>query len=110
MWTRPGLVQLALRAACKAQLQGSRFPDPERPVAPIVSPRYSNEDARDSVGEAETVMRLAGIQPGMWVADIGAGDPPPTDPPPRRRRSPPRAAAGEHRFLAKGGGHLLGPR
>jgi ubiquinone/menaquinone biosynthesis C-methylase UbiE len=33
-----------------------------------------NEDARDRVGEAETVMRLAGIAPGMWVADVGAGE------------------------------------
>jgi ubiquinone/menaquinone biosynthesis C-methylase UbiE len=43
-------------------------------VSPIVSPRYSNEDARDSVKEAETVMRLADVQPGMKVADIGAGE------------------------------------
>lgn len=50
------------------------FPPPHRPVAPIVSSRYSNEDARDSLGEAETVMRLAGISPGMSVADIGAGE------------------------------------
>jgi ubiquinone/menaquinone biosynthesis C-methylase UbiE len=39
-----------------------------------VSPRYSNEDARDSVGEAETVMKLADIREGMYVADIGAGE------------------------------------
>ncbi len=50
------------------------FPEPQRPVAPIVSPRYSDEDARDSVGEFETVVRLAGIAPGMSVADIGAGE------------------------------------
>jgi predicted methyltransferase len=61
-------------ASCKAQPEKSPFPDPQRPVAPIVSARYSDEDARDSVSEAETVMRLAGIRPGMFVADIGAGE------------------------------------
>ena len=65
---------LALAAACQAQPEKSPFPDPKRPVAPIVSPRYSNEDARDSVGEFETVVKLAGIKPGMWIADIGAGE------------------------------------
>ena len=67
---------LLLAPACRAQQAGeqSPFPDPQRPVAPIVSPRYSNEDARDSVGEFETVVRLAGVEPGMSVADIGAGE------------------------------------
>ena len=67
---------LLLAPACKAQQAGeqSPFPDPQRPVAPIVSPRYSNEDARDSIGEFETVVRLAGVEPGMSVADIGAGE------------------------------------
>jgi SAM-dependent methyltransferase len=70
----PLLLPLALLAACKQQPQQPRFPDPARPVAPIVSASYSNEDARDSVGEFETVVRLAGVQPGMSVADIGAGE------------------------------------
>ena len=39
-----------------------------------MSPRYSNEDARDSIGEFESVVELAGIAPGMSVADIGAGE------------------------------------
>jgi hypothetical protein len=43
-------------------------------VAPIVSDSFSTEDARDRVGEAEMVMQLAGIAPGMSVADIGAGE------------------------------------
>lgn len=43
-------------------------------MAPIVSSRYSNEDARDSVGEFESVVELSGIKPGMFVADIGAGE------------------------------------
>lgn len=71
--SRWALLTLAL-AACEAQPERSPFPEPQRPVAPIVSPRYSNEDARDSVGEFEKVVELAGIEPGMSVADIGAGE------------------------------------
>jgi predicted methyltransferase len=63
-----------LLAACEKAPEKSPFPDPARPVAPIVSARYSNEDARDSVGEFETVVKLAGVAPGMSVADIGAGE------------------------------------
>jgi protein-L-isoaspartate O-methyltransferase len=67
---------LFLAPACEAQQQVERsaFPNPARPVAPIVSARYSDEDARDSVGEFETVVDLAGIARGMSVADIGAGE------------------------------------
>jgi len=68
------LAPLLLASACEAQPEKSPFPDPERPVAPIESPRYSNEDSRDSVGEFESVVELAGIEPGMLVADIGAGE------------------------------------
>jgi len=68
-----GLGALAL-AACREAPADAGFPAPHRPVAPIVSSRFSNEDARDSVGEAESVMRLAGVRPGMSVADIGAGE------------------------------------
>jgi SAM-dependent methyltransferase len=68
------LVALAVLSACREAPEKSPFPDPQRPVAPIVSPRYSNEDARDASGEAETVMELAEIRPGMFVADIGAGE------------------------------------
>ena len=76
MWTRLPLLSLfSLAAACEAQQPAkSPFPDPARPVAPIVSSRYSNEDARDSLNEAETVMQLAEIDAGMSVADIGAGE------------------------------------
>lgn len=65
---------LALAAGCREQPAASPFPEPHRPVAPIVSPRYMAEDARDSVGEFETVTRLAEIREGMWIADIGAGE------------------------------------
>jgi SAM-dependent methyltransferase len=77
MWNKGLLLPLLLLApACEAQQakEASPFPDPQRPVAPIVSPRYSNEDARDSIGEFERVVELAGVEPGMSVADIGAGE------------------------------------
>lgn len=60
--------------ACRQQEDKAAFPAPQRPVAPIVSSAYRDEDARDSVGEFETVMRLAEVRPGMSVADIGAGE------------------------------------
>ncbi len=50
------------------------FPSPSRAVATIVAPRWTNEDARDNAGEFARVVSLAGIEPGMTVADIGAGD------------------------------------
>jgi ubiquinone/menaquinone biosynthesis C-methylase UbiE len=74
MSSKAPLLALLLLAACKEQPPESPFPKPERPVAPIVSSSYSNEDSRDSVGEAETVMKLADIRAGMYVADIGAGE------------------------------------
>ncbi len=51
-----------------------QFPSANRPVAPIVSTRWSDEDTRDRLNEAADVMTRAGISPGMTVADIGAGD------------------------------------
>ncbi|MFD1787686.1 class I SAM-dependent methyltransferase [Sphingomonas floccifaciens] len=51
-----------------------RFPSPDRPIAKIVSPRWSTEEARDRLREADKVMDLARIAPGMTVADIGAGE------------------------------------
>lgn len=50
------------------------FPRPDRPVSDIVATDFSTEDARDSRGEAQKVMDLADIRPGMTVADIGAGE------------------------------------
>ena len=65
----------AALGACQAQPQSTdEFPRPDRPVASIVSDAFSTEDARDRLGEAEQVMQLAGIGPGMWIADIGAGE------------------------------------
>ncbi|HEX7877451.1 MAG TPA: methyltransferase domain-containing protein [Sphingobium sp.] len=50
------------------------FPRAHRPVAPIVSTRWSSEEARDRVNEADDIMDRAGIRAGMTVADIGAGE------------------------------------
>jgi ubiquinone/menaquinone biosynthesis C-methylase UbiE len=50
------------------------FPAADRPVAPIVSTRWSTEEARDRLSEAAKVMDMAGIAEGMTVADIGAGE------------------------------------
>jgi SAM-dependent methyltransferase len=75
MWNRGALLLCSLLlVGCEKPPEQSPFPAPKRPVAPIVSPRYSNEDARDSVGEFETVVQLAGVARGMWVADVGAGE------------------------------------
>jgi ubiquinone/menaquinone biosynthesis C-methylase UbiE len=49
------------------------FPAPDRPVASIVSPAYSDEKTRDRRGEAERVMDRLGVRPGLRVADVGAG-------------------------------------
>lgn len=65
---------LALTACGQAQPEPVRYPDANRPVAPIVAPRYSDERSRDNAGEAADVMRIAGVVPGMTVADIGAGE------------------------------------
>lgn len=56
----------------KQQING--FPAADRPVATISSSRWSNEDARDRVNEAQEVMDRSGIGEGMTVADIGAGE------------------------------------
>ncbi len=50
------------------------FPAPTRPIADIVAPRWTNEDARDDDGEFARVAKLARVTSGMRVADIGAGD------------------------------------
>lgn len=69
-----GAVLLVNLAACQAETQLVEFPDAGRDVAPIVGESFSTEDARDRVGEAEEVMQLAEVGPGMSVADVGAGE------------------------------------
>jgi predicted methyltransferase len=49
------------------------LPRPQRAVAPIVSLAWGEETARDKLGEAADVIRIAGLKPGMAVADIGTG-------------------------------------
>jgi SAM-dependent methyltransferase len=61
-------------AAAAGPVDAPLFPAPNRPVATIVSPAYSNETARDRHGEAERVMNRLRILAGMRVVDIGAGD------------------------------------
>jgi ubiquinone/menaquinone biosynthesis C-methylase UbiE len=60
--------------ACRAQPGEPQFPTAHRDVAPIVGGAFSTEDARDRLGEAEEVMELAEVKPGMSVADVGAGE------------------------------------
>jgi len=67
-------VIFAVLAGCRAEPTAPRFPKAHRDVAPIVGDTFSTEDARDRVGEAEEVMELAELKPGMSVADVGAGE------------------------------------
>ncbi len=72
---RPIALALVLvLASCRAQPSEPRFPEAHRDVAPIVGGTFSTEDARDRLGEAEEVTELAGVKPGMSVADVGAGE------------------------------------
>jgi len=77
MWNRLAPV-VALAAAslvaCRAETKQDPFPKANRPVAAIVGDAFSTEDARDRMGEFTRVVELAGVKPGMWVADVGAGE------------------------------------
>ena len=75
------LAVLALLGGChrteadRDRLDTSReFPRPYRPVSDLGSNAIASEVQRDSLGEAQNVMDLAQIAPGMSVADIGAGE------------------------------------
>jgi ubiquinone/menaquinone biosynthesis C-methylase UbiE len=68
------LFLMTAAGACRQAPQEPQFPKAHREVAPIVNDAFSTEDARDRSGEAEQVIRLAGVAPGMSVADIGAGE------------------------------------
>jgi SAM-dependent methyltransferase len=79
------LVLLALLPSCDIRaadyaeglappgVPASAFPAPSRPVARIVNDTWHDEQSRDKVGEAERVMNLLSVKPGLTVADIGAG-------------------------------------
>ncbi len=76
------LAAMLLLAACDGtqplikheSKQPGPFPEADRPVATIVSARWSTEEARDRLNEASRVMDLAEIRKGMSVADLGAGE------------------------------------
>lgn len=70
----PAALLLFGLAACRVEPATNSFPKAGRDVAPIVGQSFSTEDARDRLGEAEEVMRLAEVAAGMSVADIGAGE------------------------------------
>ena len=50
------------------------YPPASRPVSALGGNQWSTETARDNRGEAEEIMKAAGLEPGMTVADIGAGE------------------------------------
>lgn len=50
------------------------FPRADRAVSQSGDTQFSTEAARDEAGEAAKLMDWAAIQPGMTVADIGAGE------------------------------------
>ncbi len=75
------LASLVMIAGCKAartddtRPEAARdFPQAFRPVSAAGGTEFSAEDQRDNLGEAKAVMDLAGTKPGMWIADIGAGE------------------------------------
>lgn len=63
-----------LTLSCRQTPEEPRFPAADRDVSPIVGDSFSTEATRDRIGEAEQVMELAGVAPGLWVADVGAGE------------------------------------
>jgi ubiquinone/menaquinone biosynthesis C-methylase UbiE len=75
MWSKAfALAGLVALASCRATPTEPQFPKAHRDVAPIVGDAFSTEDARDRLGEAREVIELAGVKPGMSVADVGAGE------------------------------------
>ena len=75
MWNKAAAGAVAaLVASCRAEPDEMRFPKADRPVAAIVGDSFSTEDVRDRQGEFNRVVELAGVTPGMWVADVGSGE------------------------------------
>jgi len=72
LWVALSLLLASPALAASSGTPGA-FPAPDRPVASITSPTYSDEKTRDAHGEAERVMDRLGVAPGKRVADIGAG-------------------------------------
>jgi predicted methyltransferase len=65
---------LWLVAVLGAAPAAAQFPAPSRPVASIVSPKWSDETSRDAAGEVDTVIARLGLGANSVVADIGAGN------------------------------------
>lgn len=86
MLARPSLALLAAVVligsvgGCEEKVEDGRlstsraFPRADRPVSKLGANAFSSETERDSVKEAQTVMDLAAMRPGMSVADLGAGE------------------------------------
>lgn len=74
MWNRAVALAALMLVSCRSEVKQPHFPQAHRDVASIVGDTFSTEDARDRMGEAEEVMRLAGVASHMWVADVGAGE------------------------------------
>jgi cyclopropane fatty-acyl-phospholipid synthase-like methyltransferase len=72
--TSLAMLLAAALAACHRAPEKPVFPAPERPVAGIISSRFSDEPLRDRAGEARRIFEIADVRPGMKVADIGAGE------------------------------------
>ncbi|WP_159975983.1 MULTISPECIES: class I SAM-dependent methyltransferase [unclassified Novosphingobium] len=76
----PAILALALAACQQPAVNDGRaesaraFPVADRPVSRVGANTFASEAQRDSVNEADTVMDLSGIAPGMSVADLGAGE------------------------------------
>lgn len=74
------LLMLAAPACKPAENDADRletardFPRAYRPVSELGGNSTASEEVRDDRNEATTVMDLAAIEPGMTVADIGAGE------------------------------------
>jgi ubiquinone/menaquinone biosynthesis C-methylase UbiE len=73
-------LMLAMPACKEVEKQDDRpetskqFPQADRAVSQTGDTEFSTEAARDEAGEATKLMNWAAIEPGMTVADIGAGE------------------------------------
>lgn len=76
----PAALAMALAACQQSSVDDGRagtaraFPTPDRPVSKTGANTFASEAQRDRMNEAEVVMDLAKIAPGMSVADLGAGE------------------------------------
>jgi ubiquinone/menaquinone biosynthesis C-methylase UbiE len=69
----PLILTLGLAMPGFADAAGPVFPQPDRPVAPIVSSTWGDLAERDAAHEVEQIATRLHLRSGMTVADIGAG-------------------------------------